>query len=539
MKRGRQFPRTGRFRARRASSITGNPQVAPQLGKPAPLPICTGGWNTIAALTAAPPDSAITLDNWFPQAAFIEVRKGSMEFCDTGVTNPVETIMPYHGVSTSADKIFAAAGTVIYDVTTGTASSAVTSMSNARWQFVQIATAGGNFLIAANGANAVRSYNGTSWATPTLTGVTSANIIDVTTHLNRLWFVEKNSTTAYFLPTASIAGTVRPFPLGGLFKLGGNLLTIASWKIDGEGGDNDLLVFLSTRGEAIVYAGTDPTNAATWARKGNYLLGTPIGQRPLVQVGGDLALICIDGVLPLSQAMLVERSAAVRISLTANIQPTMADSARRYSDHFGWQLIGYPRGTRMILNVPAVEADTQQQYVMNTVTGAWCRFRGMNGNCWSIWKDRIFFGSNDGRVMEGDVGGSDDGAAIEADLETAFHDLGNRGVLKHFSMVRPIFTASSAIVPGIGVNVDYETGAEVSSPSVATEAAALWDIAQWDVDTWPIEQRLIKNWRDIAAKPGNTISIRIKVTSQLAGSDEPTLQLNALDLIFQPGGILG
>jgi hypothetical protein len=216
----------------------------------------------------------------------------------------------------------------------------------------------------------------------------------------------------------------------------------------------------------------------------------------------------------------------------------MADSARRYGSNFGWQLLSYPRGTRAILNVPAVEGVNQQQYVMNTVTGAWCRFTNHGANCWAVWKDRLFFGDNAGVVMEADVGGNDDGNEILADLQTAFHDLGNRGVVKHFSMVRPIFTSSSSLAPGIGLNVDYETGATADASTPVTDAAALWDVAVWDVDVWPVETLLVKDWHSVAAKPGNAVSVRIKVSSLLTGSSEPILQLNSLDVLSSPGGLI-
>jgi hypothetical protein len=534
IKRRKRFGRyevDGRF-------TVGIPAQDNAASQPYPLPIPTGGWNTIAPLAGAPPDSAIVLDNFFPQAAYVELRRGFAEHCDTTDDDPVESLMPYHSLDGLTDAIFAAAGSVIYDVTTSTPASDVTALGSARWEHVQFATSGGTFLICCNGVDALRSYNGTAWATPSLTGITSTDIVDLAVHLNRLWFVEVDSQVAYFLPTGQIAGTVRPFPLRGHFVRGGKLLKIISWQIDGEGGGNDFLVFLSDRGEAVVFAGTDPTNANTWAKKGSYQIGTPIGRRCALQLGGDVAIICNDGVVPLSQALVIERSASTRIALTANIQPTMAESARLYGANFGWQLISYPRGTRAILNVPAVENDTVFQYVMNTVTGAWCRFRNQNANCWAILRDRIYYGGQAGLVYEADIGGNDNGDGIEGDLITAFHDLGNRGLVKHFPMVRPLITAASSIVPGIGINVDFQLDAEVSAQETLVDALAMWDVSEWDVALWPEVEFLIKNWQSTAAKTGSTVSIRLKVNAVLEGSDESLLRLNAIDIIATPGGFI-
>lgn len=529
--------RTGRYALDGKFTVAAPTRERPQ-AKPYPLPMPTGGWNTISPITGAPPDSAIVMDNFFPQAAYVELRRGFAEHCDTTDDDPVESLMPYHSLDGLTDAIFAAAGSVIYDVTTSTPASDVTGLDNARWQHVQFATSGGVFLVCANGADDVRSYNGTAWATPTLTGITSDDIVDLAVHLNRLWFIPNDSQVAYFLPTGQIAGTVRPFPLRGHFTKGGKLLKIISWQIDGEGGGNDFLVFLSERGEAVVFAGTDPTNAATWAKRGSYQIGTPIGRRCALQLGGDVAIICNDGVVPLSQALIIERSAAERIALTGNIQPTMAESARLYGSNFGWEMISYPRGTRAILNVPAVENDTVFQYVMNTVTGAWCRFRNQNANCWAILRDRIYYGGAEGMVYEADIGGNDDGAGIEGDMITAFHDLGNRGIVKHYPMVRPLITSSSSIVPGIGINVDYELDAEVAAQETSVDAVATWDVAEWDVALWPAADFLIKNWQSTASKPGSTVSVRIKVNAVLQGSDESLLRLNAIDILATGGGFI-
>ncbi len=536
MKRRGRF---GRFANDGRYGSAGAPKKQSRVtAQPAPLPIPTGGWNTNAPLTAAPPDSAIVMDNFFPQAAFVELRRGFAEHCDTTNANPVESLMPYHSADGLTDALFAAAGSVIYDVTTSTPASDVTGLLNSRFQHVQFATSGGAFLLCANGQDPVQMYNGSAWSEPAYTGMTSEDVIDITSHLNRLWFVEKESTNAYFLPTGQVAGQARVFPLGGQFRHGGRLLKIISWQLEGEGGGNDLLVFLSDRGEVVVFAGTDPTNSATWAKKGSYTIGTPIGQRCALQLGGDVGVICVDGVVPLSQALVIERSASARIALTANIQPTMAESARLYADNFGWELISYPRGTRAILNVPAVENNTIFQYVMNTVTGAWCRFRNHNANCWAILRDQIYFGTDDGLVYEADIGGNDNDMPIEADMITAFHDLGNRGIVKHFPMVRPLLTSASAVVPGIGVNVDFELTAEVEAQQTQLDALAAWDVSEWDVAVWPADSFLIKDWQSVAAKPGSTVSVRLKVSAILEGSDESLLRLNALDILHSPGGFI-
>jgi hypothetical protein len=270
-------------------------------------------------------------------------------------------------------------------------------------------------------------------------------------------------------------------------------------------------------------------------------MGPPIGRRCLTKVGGDLAVISIDGVLPLSRALITDRAAAITQSLTKLIQPVMNASARSYGSNFGWQLIGYPRGTRAILNVPITTNTEQEQYVMNTVTGAWCRFIGEDANCWAVFQDRLFYGGNSGTVFEADCQGFDASADIEFELETAFNYCGQRGRLKQFTMARALLTTDGQIRPGLGINVDFATGTEVGATSFDTTAAALWDVAEWDAGVWPEVVRIVTDWLSVSGE-GYCAGIRMagSVTpgDDVAESQDVTLQINGWDLLMLDGGHL-
>lgn len=503
-------------------------------GKSVPAPVA--GWDSISPLAAMAADRAIVLDNWFPQPGYIELRRGHTLQSNTGVNSPVESLMAYHALTTVSDKLFAANGGSVYDVT-GAASSQFSGMTNARWQHVNFATSGGHFLWICNGADAPRYWDGAAWVVPTITGITAANIVHVNVHKNRLWFVLINSTKAAYLPTNSIAGAATEFELGPLFTMGGFLVAMGTWSVDGGDGPEDYAAFISSKGQVAIYSGTDPDSASTWALKGVFQIGPPIGRRCFTRVGADLAVISIDGVLPISRALVIERGVSVSVSLTANIQPTMNQAARDWKDNFGWQLISYPKGTRAYLNVPALQGSSQQQYVMNTVTGAWCRFLGMGANCWETFKERVFFGGNDGKVYEADATGSDNGVAIAADCKTAFNYFGRRGNLKRWPMIRPLLTTDGVVVPGMAMNVDFRDDAPISTPSSSPSAAAMWDVALWDVDLWPLGQRTTADWTTINAI-GYCGSIRTRVSVNAPGATAPVLQINGFDVLMEMGAFI-
>jgi hypothetical protein len=503
------------------------------------IPAPVGGLDAISPLAAMPETNAITLDNLFPQPGYVEIRGGHRTRNTTG-TGAIESLMPYHGLTSAGDRLFAATSTVISDVTvSATVSSAVTGLTNARWQHTNFSTSGGNHLWVCNGADAPRMYNGTVWATASVVGITATDIVNVTGFKNRLWLVRNGQINPAYLNTDSVQGTATPFDLTGVFEKGGYLQAIGSWSLDAGAGPDDMIAFITNRGEAAIYSGTDP--ATNFVLKGVYEMGAPIGRRCLTKVGADLAVISIDGVLPLSRALITDRAAAITQALTKNIQPLINTAARSYGSNFGWQLIGYPKGTRAILNVPKTEGVEQIQYVMNTVTGAWCRFLDEDANCWAVFQDRLFYGGNDGKVREADCQGFDDNGSIQIDVETAYNYIGNRGRLKNFTMARALLTTDGQVLPGMGVSVDFARQQAVGASSFETEGTALWDVANWDEGTWPEVERIVTDWISVAGI-GYCASIRMSSTvsppTGVEASQDLTLAINGWDLLVLDGAFL-
>src|SRR3990167_1562770 len=222
-------------------------KVAKSITLPAPV----GGWNSRDGLPSMAEDDAVLLENWFPASTSVDVRKGYIPWT-ASVQGYIETLMAYSGAATN--KLFAASSVgTIYDVTTQdsfltdedghfitteyerilvieTAGSSVslTGMSNGRFQYVNIATPGGNYIIICNGVDSVRSFDGTNWATPSITCVTSADLIHDNLHKNRLWFVEENTLSAWYLPVQSIAGAASELDLKSFATKGGYLMAMRS-----------------------------------------------------------------------------------------------------------------------------------------------------------------------------------------------------------------------------------------------------------------------------------------------------------------------
>jgi hypothetical protein len=510
-----------------------------QASEPIPVPSPTGGWNAVDSQSNMKPDQAITLDNWFPTAKDVRVRRGYELHANGMGSGVVESLLIYNGVTVVGSKMFAATGGVIYDVSAGGAgSSSVTGLSSNRWQYANFTTSGGKFLWICNGVDAPRHFDGTTWATPSLTVTTfsASDIVNVNAHKNRLWFVFKDSTVAGYLATGAVAGTVTNFELGGLLTKGGYLVAMATWTKDGGAGEDDLAVFISSRGQVAVYAGTDPASAVTWQLVGVFDLGAPIGRRCFAKVAGDVALVNIDGVLPLSKALVTDRGAAAGVAITRNINDAMNEVARSYSGNFGWELTPYPTGTMAILNVPIEEGQTQYQFVMNTLTGAWCRFLGQNANCWAVFNDDLYFGGNDGTVNLADTGGLDGEDPIDAICQQAYNYFGSRGSFKDFKMMQPLLTTDADSRPSVGISTDYKDNVALGTPTAATASSALYDVALYDTDVYAPDSRSVADWTTVTGQ-GYCASIHFRFRSAPTSGVLIT-RWNGANMLFEPGGVL-
>lgn len=500
-------------------------QVAGSVSLSAPV----GGWNARDSLADMQPTDAVILENLFPATTYVQTRLGYTQY-STGLGSQVETVMAYAGLSTN--KLLAAAGSSIYEVTSGGAVGAAikTGLSNARFQFNNYANTGGNYLYMVNGQDSPMYWDGTTFTDAAITGVTKANLIHVNQHKSRLWFVEKNTLNAWYLAPSAIAGAATRFDLTGIAMEGGSLMAMATWTIDAGYGVDDIAVFITTKGEVILYRGTDPSSASTWALVGVFLIGTPIGRRCFVKFAGDLLLITQDGVYPMSGALQSSRTNP-KVALTDKIQFAVSASVSLYGSNFGWQLIAFPKENMLFLNVPFTEGADQQQYVMNTISKSWCNFSGWDANCWEVFNDDIYFGGN-GFVGKAWSGLNDNGNNINTNGLQAFSYLGSPGEIKRVTMMRPILRSDGSPTITANVNVDFDVSDTTGTLSFTPTSYGVWDSSLWDVGVWGAGLSILKNWQG-ANGLGYAIAPHLQSAQQGI-----QMQWMSTDIVFERGDIL-
>jgi len=501
-----------------------------QFSKPFSIPAPTGGLNVRDSYTDMKPDDAVILTNVFPEANYCRVRGGYASHA-TGMTNPVRSLLTWNGL-TGVDKLFAGAGTVIYDVTAaGAGTSAVTGLTNVDFQWTNIKTSGGMYLIACNGADSMRSYDGSSWATPVITVGTSSTFINVCQFKERLWFAQKDTLDLWYLGLQSIAGAATLYPLGSVFRRGGYIIGLGSFSNDAGEGPDDYLAIVTNNGEVAVYQGTDPSSANTWTLAGRFDVGMPIGRRCTVRLNGDLGILTQDGMVSMQAALQFDRSSIQRATITGKIQTLFSQYAESYKTNFGWSPCVFPKARMLIVNIPAVTNSSQSQIVMNTITGAWCQFQNMNAGCWGVANDKLYFGGNTGVVYQAENGRQDAGGNINWEMATSWQQVGGP-TNKFFKMVRPTLQVGAGVAYGININVDFVSS--VPAPGVPPLAAAtvgmVWPWA-WP-GTWGGQSLLDSRWQSTGAI-GNWASVHMAGIVRDGGCI-----INSFDAIAESGGPL-
>ena len=504
------------------------------------VPSPTGGLNAYSSLASMPATDAIRLENLVPQPYGCTVRRGYMEWA-TGLGAAVESLSMWTTVSgVNPTKMFAFAGGNMWDVTSQgaviPADKLLTSLTSNVWQSVFMSNAAGPHTLIFNGSDNPIWYSnaglqrltaGNGTDNGTWKNIDPAKLIQGTIHQRRVWAVEKNSTCGWFLPADSVYGVAEYFDFGALFKHGGYLAMLGTWTIDLGEGSNDHLVAVSSRGDAVVFQGTDVTNAATWNLVGVYFIGPPVsGRRFMANRGGDLMILTAVGLVSLAtlvtstklnvsaDSVYSQKVAFLISELVSELQPLP-----------GWSTHFFPGINLLYINVPSVVSGGSGQLVCNDIITAWCTFSGMNALCWMWFNDAPFFGHSDGTVYKSWFGHMDkvkldgtDGVNILSAAQQAYTFFDNPAAQKQVGLYRPTFLGSRIVGYASTIRYDYEEQ-ETPLPTSATGTSSFpfWGHAQWGIDHWSGGMITQRDWSS-----GTGLGTAVSIALNLSTTSEST-----------------
>jgi len=525
------------------------------VAKPVSLPAPIAGLNVRDSLAAMDPRFAIQMDNFWPTAWGVYARRGWKYHATLPNAQVCISLLTYSATDGS-EKLFAHtdAGR-IYDVSAPTTTPVeVVANVGGRVQFVNFTNVFGTYLICVDGVQTPFFYNGTIWNTLGITGdlgdggvppppdptpLDSTKFIDVEVFKRRLWFVEKDSTRAWYLGTDEIQGAASLFDLGEVFPRGGYLKEIATWSVDTGDGLNDKLVFISSEGDIALFSGIDPDQ--DFVLDGLFRIAPPVNRRSATKRGGDLVIATYEGITSMA-AVLQEQSESGAHTISESIKPLLSaiTDPANLSNINDWQLSVFSRLEMLIYNTRDAQGTTIQ-YVMNNTTKAWSRFIGVDARCWGKLEGEPYFGGPGyvGKFWEGAHDGTsiDEtslGTVILAQAIQTYSYFNSSGQQKHFRMARPVLRAGSEPSVSVAMLVDYNgvNPTYAPDPTPLGYNFAVWDVTLWDESLWGQNAIPFLRWFNVGAiGMAGAIAISLKTAT-------PDTVWVATDLVMESGAVL-
>ena len=476
------------------------------------LPSPIGGLNARDSLDLMPETDAIVMDNYLPLDTKVALRKGYSRY--VLAEKKIETLVEY--TSPGKNHLFAFGMGTVFDISSKVGvKDYEKDFSENNWQACQFK----NYLILVNGTDTPQTFyiaDGKEHFEDlnfSGDGLNAKRLINVCVSKQRLFFVEKGSLNFWYSEgVGEVQGTLKKFDLSTIARDGGELVACACWTQDGGQGIDDLTVFITSRGEVMVYQGTDPSSANGWALKGTFRMSAPLGYRCILPYQGDLIIISEDGYVPLSKALPLNKANASQIAFSDKIRGLFLNRAQANHKKQGWQGILYSRGGYAIFNVPV--SQQFEQHVINTNTGAWCRFTNIPALCWGLFQGRLYFGSKDG-VFLFDDGYSDAGVHIKGKIAQAYSNLGSNN-LKKIQMLNPRTKSSTKYALVVYANVDFDDKERDYVENIGYSGLTKWQESKWS----SLSNQIGTKWA----------TLKGKIRSQWIGSSATGFKIS---LVFQ------
>lgn len=482
----------------------------PSYVRTVPVPAPAAGMDAITNLAEQTPADAVFMINMIPAPRGSTSRDGYREWCtNVGTAGLVRTVIPYVGSVVGEDALFACAADGIYDVTTSTdtptlmISFAVNDDNSGRgvWQnFVN--TNGDYFCLYTDETNGYYVYTESAgtWAkiamgggASEISGVDPATFVSVLIWKSRVWFVQKDTGLAWYTGIGALFGAATSFNFGNKFQHGGDLRAQYNWTVDGGEGVDDYLVSISGGGDVILYKGTDPGAAATFAQQGQYFVGPPpAGRRLAGTFGGDLYILSSFGLIPLTQLLSGQVVSELTTQVTRRVTPLVNADMQAMREDIGWEVRMLPTQNLLMITTPKQPGLDYKAYVQNMDTRGWAFYRDVPIFTGDTWHGLYYFGSDEGVVYvhTGDLDNvllddSESGDEIDWSLLTSYQDYELPAMQRVAHLIRCTFLAANAPAYVAVAKYDYDMTEPLMTPIPAeTPSGSLWDVAIWDVGVW-------------------------------------------------------
>ena len=324
-------------------------------------------------------------------------------------------------------KMFAGNATKLYDVTFGGPPTLVKSgQRSGNYSAAQLANQGGDWLIVVNDAGDFPlQFNGTTWTTFSTNQISGPvgsavehgkNLVYVWKYRNRL-VLHRGRQHERLVPAAQCrAGRAADDPA--IWRRRRRAATCCLERLGRSTPATASMTSASsapTRASCLSLAAAIRRRRPTGRQEGRYAVSPPMGMNAHMSIGGDLLIATIDGIIPISQAITKTAEQLDLSAVTRTIKPLWRDEvkAKRSTP---WSMKKWDEYGGVFVAMPGDPVGSRHCLAANSSTGAWCRFMGWDATCWMYTQSNLYFGTQDGIVMQADRTGYDDGKPYVATM---------------------------------------------------------------------------------------------------------------------------
>lgn len=449
------------------------------------------GWNTRDNLVGMDVRFARVLENMVVQGGSLCTRKG---YTLAAASNTLAESLAAYDWGAKKELFVATDGKLcVADFAQHTLIAKGEGYLNNRWNNLFYK----GYLYFLNGQDAAVVYDGETITeanftqageaeeqTPADTRLFTAGVL----HKNRLFFIERESLRFWYTKDAgAVQGEVLSFDLAQVARLGGNLVAAATWTYSvSSGAQESQILFITSEGEVLVYAGDNPSEVNNWALRGTYKIPRPLGSKCVCALGGDLVYLGEDGYYMMSQ-LLSAPAAQKTAAFSDAINPTLSELKNSFSN-YGWTVKAYQADGLLIVNVPRSGAQAEQ-HVMNLQNGAWSRFSGLNALDWAELNGKLYF-CGPGGVYQAQSGQNDNGKGIAWRFMGAYSNLG-QPYAKLLKELQLYYQGRNDLKFTVSVSVDFKKEYTAYQANPAAPQSR-WDESPWDSTPWAAESAAVK-----------------------------------------------
>ena len=161
-----------------------------------------------------------------------------------------------------------------------------------------------------------------------------------------------------------------------------------------------------------------------------------------LQVGGDILIATVDGIVPLSQAITKDAGQLELAMFTRPIKRMWREEVNAKRD-VPWSMEKWDELGGVFIAWPGGDPGNRHCLAMNNASNAFCRFVGWDATCFVRLRADMFFGTQDGIIMQADRTGYDDGVPYVATVVGGWEMFKSGSAQTVWHQARAVFTAAN------------------------------------------------------------------------------------------------